>query len=69
MFVIGSLVSNVSAGTGLAATAIAVAGFLLHAVPALSGASEETLRRATVTGGLLGFIGALLVILLSAFID
>ena len=69
MLVIGSLVSTASSGTGLAATAIAVSGFLLHSVPALSGASDGELRRATVVGGLVGFGGALLVILLSAFID
>lgn len=69
MFVIGSLVSSIATGAGLAAAAIAVSGFLFHAAPALSGAPEERLRWATVVGGLIGAGCALLVIVLSAFID
>jgi hypothetical protein len=69
MFVVGSLFSNVATGTGFAATAIAVGGFLFHVTPALSGATDDELRWATVVGGLIGFGIAMLVILLSVSID
>lgn len=65
----GSLISTATTGTGFAAASIAVFGFLLHVVPVLSGASEVTIRRATVTGGLVGFALAVAVMLLSTFID
>jgi hypothetical protein len=64
--VVGSLVSDAATVAGLTAAAIAVTGFLLHAGPALSGATEDELRRATVVSGLLGFGAAVFVMLLSA---
>jgi hypothetical protein len=48
--------------------AIAIGGFLCHAKPALSGASEVELRRATAIGGLTGLGISSLVVVLSAFI-
>lgn len=67
--VIGSIIGTATTATGLMAAAIAVGGFVLHVVPALSSAPDERLRRATVIGGLCGLAVALLVIVLSAFID
>ncbi|MGH6741979.1 MAG: hypothetical protein ACREDY_23635 [Bradyrhizobium sp.] len=55
MLIIGSLVGNAATCTGFVAASIAVVGFLLHATPAFYGASEVTIRRATVAGGLIGF--------------
>jgi len=69
MFVAGSLVTNFASGMGLAAASIAVFGFLWHVVPVLSGKPERTIRRATVTGGLIGAGLSGVVILLSEFID
>jgi len=64
----GTLVSNVTTGVGLMATGIAVCGFLAHARPALAGKSESELRRATVIGGLGGFVAAVALVALSAMI-
>jgi len=69
MVVAGSILSSVSSGVGMTAAAIAVGGFAFHAAPALFGKHDEELRRATVIGGLIGFSGALFVILLSALMD
>jgi hypothetical protein len=68
MIVTGSLASDFAAGFGMAAAAIAVCGFLAHAAPALSGAGERRLRFATVVGGLIGFVFAVFVVVLSALI-
>ncbi len=49
---------------GLLTGSIAIGGFLAHIGPALSGASEEELRVATVIGGTVGLgIGASVVVL------
>jgi hypothetical protein len=69
IMVLGSIMGTATATTGLMAAAIAVGGFVLHALPALSSAPDERLRRITVIGGLCGLAVALLVIVLSAFID
>jgi uncharacterized membrane protein len=66
---VGSLITIAATGTGFVAASIAVFGFLLHVTPSLSGALEATIRRATVTGGLLGFVLAVVVIFLSAILD
>jgi hypothetical protein len=58
----GSLVGSAATGIGLMAAAIAVSGFLAHAWPALAGKDEIALRRATVAGGLGGFVAALVLI-------
>jgi hypothetical protein len=67
--VVGSIASSAGTVTGVAAGSIAVVGFLFHAAPALSGGTEEELRRATVVGGLIGFLIAVGVMVLSAIID
>jgi hypothetical protein len=67
--VTGSILGTATATTGLVAAAIAVGGFSLHVIPALSGAPEDRLRRATVIGGLCGLVVAILVIVLSALVD
>lgn len=64
-----SIASNAATGTGFVAASIAVLGFLLHAAPALSGAPERRIRKATVAGGLLGFVASFAVILLSAIVS
>jgi hypothetical protein len=66
MLVIGSIASDFAAAVGLLAGTIAVAGFLGHVRPALSGASEEAVRRAMARGGLGGGMLAVFVMLLSA---
>lgn len=68
MVPVGSIATDAAATTGLAAAAIAVCGFLAHARPALTGASERRVREATVTGGLGGFVLAIFVVVLSVLI-
>jgi hypothetical protein len=58
--------NDVTTAFGLAAAAIAVCGFIAHVKPALSGADEQRLRRATVIGGVVGTAFATGVIVLSA---
>jgi hypothetical protein len=58
--------SDVATALGLTAAAIAVCGFIAHIKPALSGADEQRLRRATVMGGVAGTVFATGVIVLSA---
>jgi hypothetical protein len=62
---VGSIASHFAEGFGLAATAIAVCGFLAHVPRALAGASERSIRTATVLGGLGGFGLATVVVVLS----
>lgn len=66
MLVIGSIAGDFAAALGLFAGAIAVLGFLAQALPTLAGASEQEVRQAMVIGGLVGCLGAIFVILLSA---
>jgi hypothetical protein len=67
MTVTGSIASQFAAGSGMAAAAIAVFGFLGHARPLLAGADERRVREAMVRGGLFGFRLAVGVGLLSVF--
>jgi hypothetical protein len=67
--VVGSIVNQFATCVGLAAGAIAIGGFLSHVPSALSGASEAEIRRATVSGGLVGLAAALCIIVLSATLD
>ena len=55
----GSLASNAAGALGLMAAAIAVFGFLTQAPAALARKSDQTLRAATVVGGLVGFFVAI----------
>ncbi|HEX2392204.1 MAG TPA: hypothetical protein VHI77_04725 [Solirubrobacterales bacterium] len=50
------VVVQVAAVTGFMAAAIAVGGFLAHAREAMTGGSEEDLRRLTAIGGLYGLV-------------
>jgi hypothetical protein len=63
-----SIASDFATGVGLLAGMIAVVGFLTQVGPALTGESERKIRRATVTGGLLGFVAGAAVIVLSALL-
>lgn len=67
--VCASIMGAATTAAGLMAASIAVGGFALHVVPALSGASDDDLRRATVIGGACGLGVSLFVIFLSAVID
>jgi hypothetical protein len=67
--VAGAIVNQFATGLGVIAGAIAVGGFLSHVGPALSGASEDELRKATARGGLNGLKLGAGVIVLSALID
>jgi hypothetical protein len=69
MVATASIVDEFATGVGLLAGLIAVGGFLAHIRPALSGASETDLRGATVTGGVVGLVFGLFVIVLSAILD
>jgi hypothetical protein len=64
--VLATLTNDVATAFGLAAAAIAVCGFIAHVKPALSGADEQQLRRATLRGGIAGIVLATSVIVLSA---
>jgi hypothetical protein len=61
--------SNAATAVGLSAAAIAVGGFLAHVRPALSAADEQQLREATVKGGIMGLLWAVLVVVLSAMVS
>jgi hypothetical protein len=65
----GAIVSQVAACTGILVGAIALGGFLAHVGPALEGAREDDLRKATARGGLEGLKVGSAVIVLSAIID
>lgn len=69
MFVAASIVQEFATSVGLLAGAMAVGGFLSHAGPALSNASEAEIRRATARGGLVGLGVGAFVVVLSAFYD
>jgi hypothetical protein len=69
MFAVASISADFGGAVGALAGMIAVAGFLAHAGPVLKGGSESEVRRATVKGGLFGFAGGLVVVVLSAFLD
>jgi hypothetical protein len=69
MVIIASIASDFATGVGLLAGMIAVTGFAAHARPALSGASEQEIRGATVVGGLVGLGLGAVVIVLSAFVS
>jgi len=60
--VMATLLDRSATVAGLMAAAIAVGGFLAHAVPALAGWDEKTLRQITVIGGLWGVGGAIAVV-------
>ncbi|HEX3734242.1 MAG TPA: hypothetical protein VHU86_03715 [Solirubrobacterales bacterium] len=66
MIVIASIASDFATAVGVLAGMIAVSGFLAQVRPTLSGDPEKEIRRATVTGGVGGFIVGALVIVLSA---
>ncbi len=69
MFGTGSIVDQFAAMSAFLATAVALGGFLGHAPYALLGHDERELRRATAKGGLLAFLGAIFVGVLSAVFD
>jgi len=69
MVTTGSIASGAATDAGLIAASIAIFGFLAHAWPALSHASEANIRWATAVGGLIGCVFAFAVIFLSAAID
>jgi hypothetical protein len=64
--VVFGIVNQFATASGMMAAAIAVCGFVAHAGPALSGASEKQIRDATVVGGLVGLFLSSLVVVLSA---
>jgi uncharacterized membrane protein len=64
----GSIASQFATASGMTAAAVAVFGFLAHAAPALAGAGERKIQKATVRGGLVGFAFSVVVIVLSAVI-
>jgi uncharacterized protein with PQ loop repeat len=66
MLIIGSIAGDFAAALGLFAGAIAVLGFLAQALPTLSGASDQEIKKAMVIGGLAGCLCAIFVMLLSA---
>jgi hypothetical protein len=67
--VTASIMGTATTAAGLIAASIAVGGFVLHLLPALSGAPDDDLRRATVIGGACGLGVSLFVIFLSAVMD
>jgi len=64
-----SIAAEFATAIGVLGGTIAVGGFLGHVGPALDGASEFEVRRATAKGGLAGLGAAALVVVLSAFQD
>jgi hypothetical protein len=67
MLPVASITSDLATAVGLLAGVIGIGGFLSHARPGLTGASERQVRRATVRGGLVGFGFGAFVVVLSAF--
>jgi hypothetical protein len=66
VLVTASIASEFGTAVGVLAGTIAVGGFLGHVGPALGGAPEHEIRRATAKGGLAGLVPAALVVVLSA---
>lgn len=69
MFGSGSILDQFAALSAFLATAVALGGFLGHALPALRGGGEQRIREATARGGLYGIGGGVLVVVLSAIVD
>jgi hypothetical protein len=61
---VGSFLGDAASGAGLVAACIAVGGFLMQVPPALAREDDESVRAATVIGGLagLGFAAFFLVV-------
>jgi hypothetical protein len=68
MLLTATLLDRSATAAGFVAAAIAVGGFLAHAVPILASWNEERIRKVTVFGGLWGVAGAAFVIVLSAIL-
>ena len=68
MNLVGSLVGELAAVVGLLAGLIAVGGFIAHADPVLANDSEQSIRKATVDGGLTGLRMGIVVVVLSAIL-
>lgn len=60
---IGSIIGDVTSGAGLVAAFIAVFGFLWQAPAALARKDGQTIRVATVAGGLFGLAIAMAILL------
>jgi hypothetical protein len=59
---VGSFIGDAASGAGLVAACIAVGGFLMQVPPALAKADEKSVRAATVVGGLVGLVVAVLLV-------
>jgi hypothetical protein len=68
MVLLGPIVAEFATAAGLLAGMIAVCGFIAHAGPTLSGASEKEIRQATVIGGMAGLAIGSFVVVLSALL-
>jgi hypothetical protein len=62
----GAFIGQLATVVGMMAGGIAVGGFLGQARPSLLGEPDAELRRATTVGGLFGFTGAILAVVLSS---
>ncbi|MEK6327794.1 MAG: hypothetical protein AABM66_09795 [Actinomycetota bacterium] len=58
------LLERSAVAVGLMAASIAVGGFIARAYTVLNEDDDAAIRRATVVGGLLGLIGAVLTVIL-----
>jgi hypothetical protein len=68
MVLVAPVVGELATCAGLLGATMALGGFIAHAKPVLSGASEEEIRRATIVGGVIGLVGSLSVVVLSSLI-
>jgi purine-cytosine permease-like protein len=57
------VVNDLASGAGFLAAMIAVCGFLGQAWPALTQKDDQTVREATVVGGLFGLFAAVVVVI------
>jgi hypothetical protein len=62
VFPVGFFIGDAASGAGLVAACIAVGGFLMQAPPALAKADDKSVRAATVVGGLVGLVVAVLLV-------
>jgi hypothetical protein len=68
MLLVAPVVGELATCVGLFGRMVAVGGFIAHVKPALAGASERQIRRATIAGGVIGLVISLSVVVLSASI-
>jgi hypothetical protein len=69
MLPVGSFIGDAASGAGLVAACIAVGGFLMQVPPALAREDDESVRAATVVGGVAGLAFAVFLMAIGALLS